>query len=293
MEQIGSQFQSANKKRVVLGDSFNIKEDASLPVESSETDVEVVRALDSQKNVEPSLSVEGSKENTAIGHMFASDASVQVEQGSAMESDNKETDDQPKSHIFGLSLVHQDNKETMENDGILQVESAVASGLRNPSSTVRNETSTDLVEKVVLGIDGHCVKLVESRKTSQSEQEPESNSGGQECIKRLESLDVSGNVKTSVALFKHYYVALKKVFWLGGLEELLWFISGSTSAKVAKEYCEQLGVDACIQLFEQFKSYEGIYFFLGSNLSSREDPEIHFKYIEAAAKTGQIKESSV
>ncbi|KHN48575.1 Clathrin heavy chain 2 [Glycine soja] len=60
--------------------------------------------------------------------------------------------------------------------------------------------------------------------------------------------------------------------------------------QVAKEYCEQLGVDACIKLFEQFRSYEGLYFFLGSYLSSSEDPDIHFKYIEAAAKTGQIKE---
>uniref|UniRef100_A0A804LHI5 Clathrin heavy chain 2 n=1 Tax=Zea mays TaxID=4577 RepID=A0A804LHI5_MAIZE len=45
-----------------------------------------------------------------------------------------------------------------------------------------------------------------------------------------------------------------------------------------KEYSEQLGVDACIKLFEQFKSYEGLYFFLGSYLSSSEDPDIHFKY---------------
>ncbi|ONM20208.1 Clathrin heavy chain 2 [Zea mays] len=60
--------------------------------------------------------------------------------------------------------------------------------------------------------------------------------------------------------------------------------------QAAKEYSEQLGVDACIKLFEQFKSYEGLYFFLGSYLSSSEDPEIHFKYIEAAARTGQIKE---
>ncbi|KAL1533146.1 Clathrin heavy chain, variant 2 [Salvia divinorum] len=60
--------------------------------------------------------------------------------------------------------------------------------------------------------------------------------------------------------------------------------------QTAKEYCEQLGVEACIRLFEQFKSYEGLYFFLGSYLSSSEDPDIHFKYIEAAAKTGQIKE---
>ncbi|KNA23309.1 hypothetical protein SOVF_026060 [Spinacia oleracea] len=60
--------------------------------------------------------------------------------------------------------------------------------------------------------------------------------------------------------------------------------------QAAKEYCEQLGVDSCMKLFEQFKSYEGLYFFLGSYLSSSEDPEIHFKYIEAAAKTGQLKE---
>ncbi|XP_031493982.1 clathrin heavy chain 2 [Nymphaea colorata] len=60
--------------------------------------------------------------------------------------------------------------------------------------------------------------------------------------------------------------------------------------QTAKEYSEQLGVDACIKLFEQFKSYEGLYFFLGSYLSMSEDPIIHFKYIEAAAKTGQIKE---
>ncbi|XP_065046361.1 clathrin heavy chain 1 isoform X1 [Musa acuminata AAA Group] len=60
--------------------------------------------------------------------------------------------------------------------------------------------------------------------------------------------------------------------------------------QTAKEYSEQLGVDACIKLFEQFKSYEGLYFFLGSYLSSSEDSDIHFKYIEAAAKTGQLKE---
>ena len=41
------------------------------------------------------------------------------------------------------------------------------------------------------------------------------------------------------------------------------------SVQAAKEYCEQLGVDACVKLFEQFKSYEGLYFFLGSYLSSR------------------------
>lgn len=60
--------------------------------------------------------------------------------------------------------------------------------------------------------------------------------------------------------------------------------------QVAKEYCDQLGIDECVKLFEQFKSFEGLFFFLGSYISTSEDPEIHFKYIEAAAKTGQIKE---
>ncbi|KAG9439776.1 hypothetical protein H6P81_019941 [Aristolochia fimbriata] len=47
--------------------------------------------------------------------------------------------------------------------------------------------------------------------------------------------------------------------------------------QAAKEYPQPLGVDACIRLFEQFKSYQGPYFFLGTYLSSREskfyDPE--------------------
>ncbi|KAG9438371.1 hypothetical protein H6P81_021683 [Aristolochia fimbriata] len=42
------------------------------------------------------------------------------------------------------------------------------------------------------------------------------------------------------------------------------------------------------RLFEQFKSYEGLYFFLGGYLSSRLDPDIHFKHTEGVAKTGQI-----
>ncbi|KAG9438312.1 hypothetical protein H6P81_021741 [Aristolochia fimbriata] len=58
--------------------------------------------------------------------------------------------------------------------------------------------------------------------------------------------------------------------------------------QAAKEYPQPLGVDACIRLFEQFKSYEGLYFFLGGYLSSRLDPDIHFKHTEGVAKTGQI-----
>jgi len=60
--------------------------------------------------------------------------------------------------------------------------------------------------------------------------------------------------------------------------------------QVAKEYTEQLSGERIIELLESYKSYEGLYFYLGSLIAFSEDPEFHFKYIEAAAKTGQLKE---
>lgn len=59
---------------------------------------------------------------------------------------------------------------------------------------------------------------------------------------------------------------------------------------VAKEYTEQLTAERIIELFESHKSYHGLYFYLGSQLATSQDPEVHYKYIEAAARTGQIKE---
>lgn len=60
-------------------------------------------------------------------------------------------------------------------------------------------------------------------------------------------------------------ISLKSVKVILGKQLLINLIFLQT----AKEYSEQLGVDACIKLFEQFKSYEGLYFFLGSSLSMR------------------------
>ena len=60
--------------------------------------------------------------------------------------------------------------------------------------------------------------------------------------------------------------------------------------QVATKYHEQLSTAALIDLFESFKSYEGLFYFLGSIVNFSQDPEVHFKYIQAACKTGQIKE---
>ncbi|OTF76201.1 clathrin heavy chain 1-like protein [Euroglyphus maynei] len=60
--------------------------------------------------------------------------------------------------------------------------------------------------------------------------------------------------------------------------------------QVAGKYHEQLTTTALIELFESFKSYEGLFYFLGSIVNFNQDPDVHFKYIQAACKTGQIKE---
>ena len=50
---------------------------------------------------------------------------------------------------------------------------------------------------------------------------------------------------------------------------------------------EKLGAANLIQIFEAAGAFEGIYYFLGSILTNSQDPELHFKYIEAAAKCNQ------
>ncbi|KAL8442304.1 hypothetical protein Emag_006547 [Eimeria magna] len=59
---------------------------------------------------------------------------------------------------------------------------------------------------------------------------------------------------------------------------------------VAIKFHEQLGTQRLVSMFERFSSYEGIFYFLGSILAFSTDPEVHFKYIEAAAKLNHTQE---
>lgn len=60
--------------------------------------------------------------------------------------------------------------------------------------------------------------------------------------------------------------------------------------QVASKYHDQLGAIELCDMFESFKSFEGLFYFLGSIVNVSEDAEVHFKYIQAACKTGQVKE---
>ncbi|KAJ6625007.1 clathrin heavy chain 1 [Mycena sp. CBHHK59/15] len=60
--------------------------------------------------------------------------------------------------------------------------------------------------------------------------------------------------------------------------------------QIATKYSDILGPVKLIEMFESFKSFEGLYYYLGSVVNLSEDPEVHFKYIQAATRTGQIRE---
>ena len=60
--------------------------------------------------------------------------------------------------------------------------------------------------------------------------------------------------------------------------------------QIATKYSDLLGANRIIDLFERYRTAEGLYYYLGSIVNLSEDPEVHFKYIEAATKMQQTTE---
>eukprot|EP01006_Ploeotia_vitrea_P036086 TRINITY_DN65965_c0_g2_i1.p1 TRINITY_DN65965_c0_g2~~TRINITY_DN65965_c0_g2_i1.p1 ORF type:complete len:1702 (-),score=356.35 TRINITY_DN65965_c0_g2_i1:154-5214(-) len=60
--------------------------------------------------------------------------------------------------------------------------------------------------------------------------------------------------------------------------------------QVATKYSDELGASELIELFLGFKAYEALYYYLGSIVNYSNDPEVHFRYIEAATMVGQYSE---
>ena len=60
--------------------------------------------------------------------------------------------------------------------------------------------------------------------------------------------------------------------------------------QIATKYSELLGPVQLIDLFEKYRTAEGLFYYLGSIVNLSEDPDVHFKYIEAATKMGQFNE---
>lgn len=60
--------------------------------------------------------------------------------------------------------------------------------------------------------------------------------------------------------------------------------------QICTKYSDPLGAENLIKLMEDFKSFEGLFYYLGAIVNNSQDAVVHFKYIEAAAKMQQFKE---
>ncbi|KAK2748310.1 hypothetical protein FQN57_000968 [Myotisia sp. PD_48] len=60
--------------------------------------------------------------------------------------------------------------------------------------------------------------------------------------------------------------------------------------QIATKFSDLLGPTNLIQLLEKYRTAEGLYYYLGSIVNLSEDPDVHFKYIEAATRMGQLTE---
>ena len=60
--------------------------------------------------------------------------------------------------------------------------------------------------------------------------------------------------------------------------------------QIATKFSDLLGPGRLIELFEKHRTAEGLYYYLGSIVNLSEDPDVHFKYIEAATTFGQFTE---
>jgi clathrin heavy chain len=60
--------------------------------------------------------------------------------------------------------------------------------------------------------------------------------------------------------------------------------------QIATKYNEQLGAENLIKCFEDFNFFEGMFYYLGAVVNNSQDPEVHYRYIQAAAKMNQFRE---
>lgn len=60
--------------------------------------------------------------------------------------------------------------------------------------------------------------------------------------------------------------------------------------QIATKYSDLLGPTRLIELFEKHRTAEGLYYYLGSIVNLSEDPDVVFKYIEAATTMSQFTE---
>ena len=118
-----------------------------------------------------------------------------------------------------------------------------------------------------------------------------------EDIKRslisMVSASQRGGGQLNVEFVLSYFGSLSPEASLACMRELLQRDARSNArlcAQIAAKYSEQVGSEALIELFESFSLFEGLFFYLGQIVNFSQEPVVHYKYIESAARIGQFKE---
>jgi len=91
----------------------------------------------------------------------------------------------------------------------------------------------------------------------------------------------------------NYFGNLSSEFGIDCLKTLLSHNPGGNvqvAVQIATKYSDALGADNIIPLFEQYNCMQGLFYYLQAVVNFSEDPEVHFKYIQAGCKLNQIKE---
>jgi len=114
-----------------------------------------------------------------------------------------------------------------------------------------------------------------------------------EDIKRLLQMAISTNTVNPEFLVK-FFGDLMPEDALACLDDLLKYknVQGNLTlvVEVAKRYNDQLDSNNLVNLFETHEAWSGLYLYLGSFVNFTEDPEIVFKYIQAAVEVKQIQQ---
>eukprot|EP00922_Rhytidocystis_sp_ex-Travisia-forbesii_P070816 GHVS01105726.1.p1 GENE.GHVS01105726.1~~GHVS01105726.1.p1 ORF type:complete len:1773 (+),score=396.02 GHVS01105726.1:341-5659(+) len=63
-----------------------------------------------------------------------------------------------------------------------------------------------------------------------------------------------------------------------------------TVVQTSIKFNEQIGSERLIGMFDSLGSWEGLFYYLGAIMAFSQDPEVHYKYIEAAAKLNHMQE---
>ena len=112
------------------------------------------------------------------------------------------------------------------------------------------------------------------------------------AITRIACL-IPGTPNFNAEWFVNYFGKLSVEQSLGALDAMLKTNirqNLQSVVQIATKYSDLLGAVRLIDLFEKYKTAEGLFYYLGSVVNISEDADVHFKYIEAATKMGQFRE---